>query len=222
MSGPKRNADKLNTIGVVVVGICGAVLVYVSIVALQAFYMNDTSRAPDDGGLRRSGRTAQGHKRRRDAQHHRGSRQRARRRADVSHPDRRTRWSSSSTTRRRIRRTSCRRPAASTKATIEPVVRSSQAGRRRSPAPHRRRWCRAAAAAPARARRRRQARRAGCGRLGTAMQVHAGGSAGAAGAAAPQTPTGAGARRSCGRLSVDSDATGTPHRQRARLREAVM
>ncbi|HTL85858.1 MAG TPA: hypothetical protein VL856_11785 [Acidimicrobiia bacterium] len=43
MSGPKRNPDKLNTIGVVVVGICGAVLVYVSIVALQAFYMNDTS-----------------------------------------------------------------------------------------------------------------------------------------------------------------------------------
>src|SRR5882672_9282780 len=43
MSGPKRNPDKLNTIGVVVVGICGAVLVYVSIVALEAFYMNDTS-----------------------------------------------------------------------------------------------------------------------------------------------------------------------------------
>ena len=43
MSGPKRNADKLNTIGIVVVGICGAVLVYVTIVALQAFYMNDTS-----------------------------------------------------------------------------------------------------------------------------------------------------------------------------------
>ncbi len=43
MSGPKRNEDKLNTIGVVVVGICGAVLVYVTIVALQAFYMNDTS-----------------------------------------------------------------------------------------------------------------------------------------------------------------------------------
>ena len=43
MSGPKRNPDALNTIGVVVVGICGAVLVYVSIVALQAFYMNDTS-----------------------------------------------------------------------------------------------------------------------------------------------------------------------------------
>jgi len=43
MSGPKRNPDKLNTIGVVVVGICGAVLVYVTITALQAFYMNDTS-----------------------------------------------------------------------------------------------------------------------------------------------------------------------------------
>jgi len=43
MSGPKRNPDSLNTIGVVVVGICGAVMVYVSITALQAFYMNDTS-----------------------------------------------------------------------------------------------------------------------------------------------------------------------------------
>lgn len=43
MSGPKRTADKLNTIGIVVVGICSAVLVYVTIVALQAFYMDDTS-----------------------------------------------------------------------------------------------------------------------------------------------------------------------------------
>src|SRR5215468_8107288 len=43
MSGPKRNPDRLNTVGVVVVGICGAVLVYVTIVALQAFYVNDTS-----------------------------------------------------------------------------------------------------------------------------------------------------------------------------------
>lgn len=43
MSGPNRNPDTLNTIGIVVVGICGAVLVYVSIVALQAFYMNDSS-----------------------------------------------------------------------------------------------------------------------------------------------------------------------------------
>jgi hypothetical protein len=41
--GPKRNPDSLNTFGVVVVGICGAVMVYVAITALQAFYMNDTS-----------------------------------------------------------------------------------------------------------------------------------------------------------------------------------
>ncbi|MBA3460609.1 MAG: hypothetical protein H0T46_11640 [Deltaproteobacteria bacterium] len=65
MSGPKRNADSLNTIGIVVVGICGAVLVYVSIVALQAFYMNDTSEIQtmaDYGGndsQARSLRTAQ-------------------------------------------------------------------------------------------------------------------------------------------------------------------
>ncbi len=43
MSGPKRNPDRLNTIGIVVIGICSGVLVYVSIVALQAFYLNDTS-----------------------------------------------------------------------------------------------------------------------------------------------------------------------------------
>ena len=44
MSGSgKRNTDTLNTIGIVVVGICGAVLVYVTITALQAFYVNDTS-----------------------------------------------------------------------------------------------------------------------------------------------------------------------------------
>lgn len=43
MSGPKRNPDRINTIGIVVIGICGAVLTYVSIVALQAFYMNDSA-----------------------------------------------------------------------------------------------------------------------------------------------------------------------------------
>jgi hypothetical protein len=60
MSGPKRNPDKINTIGVVVVGICGAVLVYVSIVALQAFYMNDTSeiqQMADYGGQETSAKT---------------------------------------------------------------------------------------------------------------------------------------------------------------------
>jgi hypothetical protein len=40
----KRNPDRLNTLGVVVVGVCGAVLVYVSIALLQAFYMNDTAQ----------------------------------------------------------------------------------------------------------------------------------------------------------------------------------
>src|SRR4029079_18919739 len=62
MSGPKRNPDKLNTIGVVVVGICGAVLVYVTITALQAFYVNDTSELQtmaDYGGM---DKTAKGHK----------------------------------------------------------------------------------------------------------------------------------------------------------------
>jgi hypothetical protein len=60
MSGPKRNPDKLNTIGVVVVGICGAVLVYVTIVALQAFYVNDTSEIQtmaDYGGQDTSARS---------------------------------------------------------------------------------------------------------------------------------------------------------------------
>jgi hypothetical protein len=43
MEGAKKAEDKLNMVGVVVVGICGAVLVYVSIVLLEAFYMNDTA-----------------------------------------------------------------------------------------------------------------------------------------------------------------------------------
>jgi hypothetical protein len=39
----KRNPDRMNMIGVVVVGICGAVLVYVSIALLQAYYITDTA-----------------------------------------------------------------------------------------------------------------------------------------------------------------------------------
>src|SRR5512132_3504528 len=62
MSGPKRNPDKLNTIGVVVVGICGAVLVYVTIVALQAFYMNDTSEVQTMADYGGQDTTAKGHK----------------------------------------------------------------------------------------------------------------------------------------------------------------
>jgi hypothetical protein len=62
MSGPKRNPDKLNTIGIVVVGICGAVLVYVTIVALQAFYMNDTSAVETMADYGGQDLTAKGHK----------------------------------------------------------------------------------------------------------------------------------------------------------------
>jgi hypothetical protein len=60
MSGPKRNPDALNTIGIVVVGICGAVLVYVTIVALEAFYVNDSSEIQtmaDYGGQDTSARS---------------------------------------------------------------------------------------------------------------------------------------------------------------------
>jgi hypothetical protein len=60
MSGAKRNPDKLNTIGVVVIGVCGAVLVYVTIVALQAFYMDDTAElqtTADYGGQEDAVRT---------------------------------------------------------------------------------------------------------------------------------------------------------------------
>src|SRR3954449_739636 len=62
MSGPKRNPDKLNTIGVVVVGICGAVMVYVTIVALQAFYMNDTSEIQHTADYGQMDTGAKGHK----------------------------------------------------------------------------------------------------------------------------------------------------------------
>ena len=89
MSGPKRNPDSLNTIGVVVVGICGAVMVYVSITALQAFYMNDTSELQtmqDYGGQDTVREVAQG---RGDAEH-----QRAADRHAVDH-DRQARWTSS-------------------------------------------------------------------------------------------------------------------------------
>jgi len=41
----KRNPDHLNTVGVVVAALAGSVLVYVSIVLLQAYYMNDTAEA---------------------------------------------------------------------------------------------------------------------------------------------------------------------------------
>jgi hypothetical protein len=62
MSGPKRNPDKLNTIGVVVVGVCGAVLTYVTIVGLQAFYVNDTSEIQTMADYHGQDKTAKGRK----------------------------------------------------------------------------------------------------------------------------------------------------------------
>jgi hypothetical protein len=62
MSGPKRNPDSMNTIGIVVVGICGAVMVYVTITALQAFYMNDTSEVQTMADYGGQDTTAKSHK----------------------------------------------------------------------------------------------------------------------------------------------------------------
>lgn len=62
MSGPKRNPDKLNTIGIVVVGICGAVMVYVTIAGLQAFYMNNTSQIQHAADYKDMDLTAKGHR----------------------------------------------------------------------------------------------------------------------------------------------------------------
>jgi hypothetical protein len=41
MSGAPRKSDKQNTISIVVVGVCSAALVYISIAFLQAYYAND-------------------------------------------------------------------------------------------------------------------------------------------------------------------------------------
>jgi len=42
-AGAHKQEDRLNNVTIIVVGICGAVLVYVSIVALQAYYAYDTA-----------------------------------------------------------------------------------------------------------------------------------------------------------------------------------
>lgn len=43
MEGHKKNPDKLNTIGIITVGGVGSALVYLSIVGLQAFYVDETA-----------------------------------------------------------------------------------------------------------------------------------------------------------------------------------
>lgn len=45
MESAHKQEDKLNTVAIVAVGICGAVLVYVSIVALHAYYAADSAAA---------------------------------------------------------------------------------------------------------------------------------------------------------------------------------
>ena len=42
-AGAHKQEDKLNNVTIVAVGICGAVLVYVAVVALQAFHAHDTA-----------------------------------------------------------------------------------------------------------------------------------------------------------------------------------
>ncbi|MBP9206131.1 MAG: hypothetical protein KBG28_19310 [Kofleriaceae bacterium] len=42
--GAPRNPDRTNIVGIVVVGICGAAMVYLSIAFLQAFYADDTAQ----------------------------------------------------------------------------------------------------------------------------------------------------------------------------------
>lgn len=43
MDSPKKNPDYVNTLGVIVIGLAGALLVYVSFVGLQAYYISGAS-----------------------------------------------------------------------------------------------------------------------------------------------------------------------------------
>ncbi len=43
MESPKKNPDSMNTIGIITVGAVGSALVYLSIVGLQAFYVDETA-----------------------------------------------------------------------------------------------------------------------------------------------------------------------------------
>lgn len=43
MESPKKNPDYVNTVGVVVIGLAGALLVYASFVGLQAFYYKEAT-----------------------------------------------------------------------------------------------------------------------------------------------------------------------------------
>ncbi len=43
MDGAKKNPDRLNTIAIVTVGLTGSVLVYLSIIGIEAWYLNESS-----------------------------------------------------------------------------------------------------------------------------------------------------------------------------------
>lgn len=43
MEGAKKNPDRMNTIAIVTVGLTGAVLVYLSIIGIEAWYLNESS-----------------------------------------------------------------------------------------------------------------------------------------------------------------------------------
>jgi hypothetical protein len=63
--GEKKNPDKMNTVTIVTVGLTGAALVYISIIAIEALYLNETSRVDEvaafgkQGDVRTSLRTTQ-------------------------------------------------------------------------------------------------------------------------------------------------------------------
>jgi len=48
MSGPARNEDKVNTFAIVVVGLVSAIVVWASVVLLQAYYQNTAGAAEEE------------------------------------------------------------------------------------------------------------------------------------------------------------------------------
>jgi hypothetical protein len=45
--GEKKNPDKLNTVGIVTVGLAGSAMVYLAIIGVQALYQNETSQVDE-------------------------------------------------------------------------------------------------------------------------------------------------------------------------------
>lgn len=55
--GEKKNSDKLNMVGIATVGFAGSAVVYLSIVGIQALYLNETSRVDEVANFGRQGAT---------------------------------------------------------------------------------------------------------------------------------------------------------------------